>query len=57
MAKRSKEEFESAAKVSYSIAGMCRDLGIKPCGGNYKLMHDAISKYNIDISHFRGQAL
>ena len=57
MAKRSKEEFESAAKVSYSIAGMCRHLGIKPCGGNYKLMHDAISKYNIDISHFRGQAL
>ena len=55
MAKRSKEEFESAAKVSYSIAGMCRHLGIKPCGGNYKLMHDAISKYNIDISHFRGQ--
>ena len=34
---------------------MCRFLGIKPSGGNYKLMHNAINEYNIDISHFRGQ--
>ena len=53
--KRSKEEYESAAKSSCSIAGMCRYLGIKPCGGNYRLMHNAISKYNLETSHFRGQ--
>ena len=53
--KRSREEFEAAAKSSFIIAGMCRYLGLKPCGGNYKLMHNAIIAYNIDISHFRGQ--
>jgi hypothetical protein len=53
--KRTRDDYESAAKASYSIAGMCRHLGIKPCGGNYKLMHNAISKYNLDVSHFRGQ--
>lgn len=53
--KKSKEEFMDAAKESLSIAGMCRHLGLKPCGGNYKIMHNAINKYNIDISHFNGK--
>ncbi len=53
--KRNKEDYEDAARSSLSIAGMCRFLGIKPSGGNYKLMHNAINEYNIDISHFRGQ--
>ena len=53
--KRTKEDFEQAAKESFSIAGMCRYLNLKPAGGNYKLMHDAIVRYNIDIGHFTGQ--
>ena len=53
--KRNKEDYEDAARSSLSIAGMCRFLGIKPSGGNYKLMHNAINEYYIDISHFRGQ--
>lgn len=53
--KRTQEEFILAAQNALSIAGMCRNLGLKPCGGNYKLMHNAINKYNLDISHFRGQ--
>ena len=53
--RRTREEFENAAKKSLSIASMCRVLNLKPCGGNYKLMHNAIDKYTIDISHFRGQ--
>lgn len=52
---RSKEEFEKAAKEAFSIAGMCRNLGVKPCGGNYRIMHQAIELYAIDISHFRGK--
>jgi len=52
---RTKEEFECAAKQAFSIAGMCRNLGLKPCGGNYRLMHNAIKKYSIDTSHFRGK--
>ena len=53
--KRSKEEFMEAASAASSIAGMCRNLGLKPCGGNYRLMHNAIEKYDIDVSHFTGK--
>ena len=53
--KRTKEEFEIAAKESQSIAGMCRFMGLKPCGGNYRIMHNAIRKFKLDISHFTGQ--
>lgn len=54
-AKRSKEDFERAVRTSFSIAEMCRNLGLKPCGGNYRLMHNAINEYKLDTSHFRGQ--
>lgn len=53
--KRTKEELETAAVNSRSIAEMCRKLGIKPIGGNYKCIHKAIEEYGIDISHFDGQ--
>ena len=46
---------ENAAKTSQSIAGMCRYFGLKPCGGNYKIMHKAIKEFDLDISHFTGQ--
>ena len=53
--KRTKEEFEAAAKSSFSIAGMCRHLGLTPSGGNYRIIHNAIDRFSIDISHFTGQ--
>ena len=53
--KRDKEDIVAAAKSSFSIAGMCKFLGLVPSGGNYRLMHNAIAEYNIDTSHFRGQ--
>ena len=53
--KRSKAEFEAAAKSSFSIAGMCKYFGLTPSGGNYRIMHNAIAEYGIDTSHFRGQ--
>lgn len=52
---RTKEEVEENAKKSHSIAEMCRNFGIKASGGNYKVIHHLIDKYNIDISHFTGQ--
>lgn len=52
---RNKEELEKAARESFSIAAMCRYFDLKPCGGNYRTMHTAIEKFNIDTSHFRGQ--
>ena len=53
--KKTKEEFDFAAKNSKSIAGMCRLLGLKPSGGNYRVLHNVIEKYQIDITHFTGQ--
>ncbi|MBR4977846.1 MAG: HNH endonuclease [Bacteroidales bacterium] len=53
--KRTIEDFKDAVAHSFSIAGMCRHLGLRPSGGNYKLMHNAIDKYNLDTRHFRGQ--
>lgn len=53
--KRTKEEYESAAKQSRSIAQLCKLLGIKPVGGNYKCVKHAIEEYQIDISHFDGK--
>ena len=52
---RSKGEFEKAAKSSYSMAGMCRFLNLVPSGGNYRIIRNAIAKYQIDVSHFTGQ--
>ncbi len=40
--RRVKEEYVEAARTATSIAGMCRNLGLKPCGGNYRIMHNAI---------------
>ena len=53
--KKTKEEYELAAKNSFSIAQMCRNLGVKPIGGNYRIIKNAIQEYKIDISHFTGQ--
>ena len=53
--KRTKEDYDYAAKESHSIAGMCRALGLQPHGGNYRIMHNAIEKHSIDTSHFTGQ--
>lgn len=55
MNKFTKEEYENAAKVSLSYAGMCRYLGISPRGGNYATIKKKVKEYNIDISHFTGQ--
>jgi hypothetical protein len=53
--KKTKDDFEKAAKASFSIAEMCRKLGARPSGGNYKIVHNAIDEYQLDVSHFRGQ--
>jgi hypothetical protein len=53
--KKTKEDFENAARDSFSIAEMCRKLGARPSGGNYKILHNAIDMYHLDVSHFRGQ--
>ena len=54
--KYTKELMESAIKDSYSIAEVCRKVGLKPVGSNYKTIKSKIELYNLDISHFTGQA-
>ena len=52
MNKFTKEDYENAAKVSLSYAGMCRYLGLSPRGGNYSTLKNKIKKYNIYFSYF-----
>lgn len=52
---RTEQDYRNAARKSYSIAGMCRALGLGAFGANYRRIHKAIKEYNIDISHFTGK--
>lgn len=47
--------FEDYVKTSVSIAEVCRKLGIRPVGGNYKTVNYRISRLGLDTSHFTGQ--
>lgn len=53
--KRTKKEYEAAVAESFSIASVCRFLGLKPTGGNYRIIHKAIEEFKLDTSHFTGQ--
>lgn len=50
-----KEKLQAAVFESYSIAEVCRKLGIKAAGGNYTTLKQKFIEFDIDISHFRGQ--
>lgn len=49
------EQLVNATKVSNSHAGVLKELGLTPSGGNYKVIKKTISDLKIDISHFTGQ--
>ncbi len=50
------EEYRTAAKAAVSLAGMARELGLIPAGGNYETIKRGIHKFEIDTSHFLGGA-
>lgn len=52
--KYTKEQFEQAVKDSKSYAGVCRQLGISPKGGNLNTVKRKIEEFNLDMSHFTG---
>lgn len=54
--KYTKEDLKEAVSKSLSIAGVCRELKIKPCGGNYKTLHSKIKEWDINTNHFTGAA-
>lgn len=51
--KYSKEFLETVITKCNSKADLCRELGIKPVGGNYKRIDNYITIYNLDVSHFK----
>ena len=49
------EEFKKAVTDNVSVAGVLRQLGLRPLGGNYRTIHRMIKEYNLDTTHFTGQ--
>lgn len=49
-------QLREAAKKNYSIAGIIKELGLIPAGGNYQAVNKRIKELGLDITHFKGQA-
>jgi len=49
------EQLSAAIKQSISIRQTLLVLGLAAKGGNYRIIHNAIKQYGIDISHFKQQ--
>ena len=49
-----KDELDIIIKECFTKSDFCRKLGIKPVGGNFKIINKIISFYNLDTSHFLG---
>ncbi|MBQ0044549.1 MAG: HNH endonuclease [Bacteroidales bacterium] len=54
-AKYSVEDVRQAVAISKSTAGVLRQLGLKPLGGNYKTINRIVNENNIDTNHFTGK--
>ena len=54
--KYTKELLEEAVQNSTSVAGVLRYLGLRQAGGTQSYIGRAIKKFEIDTSHFGGQA-
>lgn len=52
----SEQQLKDAIMNSRSYRQALINLGIASEGGNYRVIHNAIEKYNIDISHFTKQS-
>ena len=51
-----KELLEESVKDCYSLAELCRRLGLCPEGSNPKNVKKKLDEFNIDYSHFTGKA-
>ncbi len=49
------EQFIQAVKESFSIAEVCRKIGLKEAGGNYQTVKNKINELGLDSSHFTGK--
>ena len=53
--KYSDDDLRTAVIENVSIAGVLRQLGLHPIGGNYRTINRLIKELDLDISHFSGQ--
>lgn len=51
----SDEELAKAVADAFSIAGVLRNLNLRPAGANYDLVRRRIKNLGLDTSHFTGQ--
>lgn len=49
------EQLLAKIKKVYSIAGLLRELELRPAGGNYDTIKKLLIRLNADISHWTGQ--
>ena len=54
--KYTKQLLEQYVKECYSFAELCRKLGLSPEGSNPKTLRKKMNEFEIDYSHFTGQA-
>jgi len=54
--KYTEEQLREAVKLSTSMRQVLLMLEVAPYGGNYDVLRKAIRYFNLDISHFTGQA-
>ena len=50
------DALREAVGTSLSIRTVLCSLGLRPAGGNYRTVRDAIRRLGLDTSHFRGHA-
>lgn len=50
------QDLIEAVKNSFSVADVCRKVGIKPVGGNFNTVQRGIQRLKLDTTHFTGQA-
>ena len=50
------EQLKEAIKTSVSMRQVLLSLGVAPYGGNYDVLRKSINHFNLDTSHFTGQA-
>ena len=49
------DNVRKAVADNKSVAGVLRQLGLRPIGGNYRTINRLISENEMDVSHFTGQ--
>lgn len=54
--KYSLAQLKSAIKSSASMRQVLMKVNVAPYGGNYDVLRKAINHFNLDVSHFTGQA-